>query len=126
VVFAGWREASIAPALSQETIMNIAKLALLALTVLGLTACVATSAESGQAAQEGSISEIMLGFWHGIIAPVVLLGEIIEAVSPSILPWSFRVYEAEHTGVLYDVGFFVGLLAGPSLLWTSRRRVARA
>ena len=61
--------------------MNIAKLALLALTVLGLTACVASSAASGQAAQGGSISEIMLGFWHGIIAPVILIGEIIEAVA---------------------------------------------
>jgi hypothetical protein len=106
--------------------MNIAKLALLALTVLGLTACVATSAASGQAAQGGTISEIMLGFWHGIIAPVVLIGEIIEAVSPSILPWAFRVYETQNTGVLYDVGFFIGLLTGPSLLWTSRGRLVRA
>jgi hypothetical protein len=105
--------------------MNIAKPALLVLTVLGLTACVATSAASGQAAQGGSISEMMLGFWHGIIAPVVLIGEIIEAVTPSILPWSFRVYETQNTGVLYDVGFFVGLLAGPSLFWTSRRRLVR-
>jgi hypothetical protein len=106
--------------------MNIAKLALLALTVLGVTACVATSAASGQAAQGGSISEIMLGFWHGIIAPVILIGEIVEAVAPSILPWTFRIYESQNTGVLYDVGFFVGLLAGPSLFWnSSRRRVAR-
>jgi hypothetical protein len=106
--------------------MNLAKLALIALTVLGLAACVAASDASSQAAQGGTLSEFMLGLWHGIIAPVVLIGEIIEAVAPSILPWTFRVYETQNTGVLYDVGFFIGLLAGPSLLWTSRGRLVRA
>lgn len=104
--------------------MNMGKFALLALTVLALSACVATSAESSQAAQAGSLSQVMLGFWHGVIAPITLIGEIIEAVAPSLLPWTFRVYESQNTGVLYDVGFFVGLLAGPSLFWsTTRRRV---
>jgi hypothetical protein len=106
--------------------MTMGKLALIALTLLGLTACVATSAASSQAAQAGSVAEIMLGFWHGVIAPVTLIGEIIEAVAPSVLPWTFRVYESQNTGVLYDVGFFVGLLAGPSLFWTSRGRLGRA
>lgn len=102
--------------------MNIGKLGLVALTVLALSACVATSAESSQAAEAGALSEVMLGFWHGIIAPITLIGEIIEAVAPSLLPWTFRVYESQNTGVLYDVGFFVGLMAGPSVFWSSTRR----
>jgi hypothetical protein len=102
--------------------MSMAKFAVTALALLGLTACVATSAASVEAAQGGTLSEVMLGFWHGMIAPVTLIGEIVDAVAPSLLPWSFRVYETQNTGVLYDVGFFVGLFAGPSLFWTSSRR----
>jgi hypothetical protein len=105
--------------------MNMGKLAFAALALLGLAACVATSDASSQAAQGGSVSEVMLGFWHGIIAPIIVVGEIIETVAPSILPWTLRIYETQNTGVLYDVGFLVGLLAGPSILWTSRRRLIR-
>lgn len=92
--------------------------------VLGVAACAAGSQASLQAAQGGNISEIVLGFWHGIIAPFTLLGEIIDAVSPNALPWPTHFYEAREVGVLYDVGFYVGLIAGPSMLWTgaSRRR----
>ncbi len=101
------------------------KLAPAALMVLALAACAAGSQESAQAAQGGPVAEALLGFWHGIIAPITLIGEIIETVSPGTLPWSFHFYEARQTGVLYDVGFYVGLAAGPSILWSgaSRRRV---
>jgi hypothetical protein len=58
----------------------------------------------------------LLGFWHGIIAPVTLIGEIVNKVAPTLSPWVFKLYEAQGTGVLYDVGFFVGLLA-----WLDRR-----
>lgn len=95
-----------------------------ALLLLALAACAAGSQASAQAAQGGAVSELLLGFWHGIIAPITLIGEIIDTVSPGALPWSFRFYEMHHNGVLYDVGFYVGLVAGPSMLWTgtSRRR----
>jgi hypothetical protein len=106
--------------------MNMGKLALIASLLLGLAACAASSDASAQAAQGGSLSEIVLGFWHGLIAPVTLIGEIIEALAPTVLPWTFRIYETQNTGVLYDVGFVVGLVGGPSLLFTSRRRLVRA
>jgi hypothetical protein len=90
-----------------------------------LTACAAGSQASAQAAEAGSVSQLLLGFWHGIIAPIALIGEIITKLSPGTLPWSVQLYEARHAGVLYDVGFYVGLISGPSLLWTgaSRRRL---
>jgi hypothetical protein len=104
--------------------IGLRKLAPAALLLLALAGCAAGSQASAEAAQGGSISEVILGFWHGIIAPITLIGEIIEKISPDALPWSFRVYETRNLGVLYDVGFYVGLVAGPSMLWTgaSRRR----
>ncbi len=62
-----------------------------------------------------------------MIAPVTLIGEIINKLAPGALPWTFRFYEARDTGVLYDVGFFLGIFGGPSVGWTgsTRRRGVR-
>jgi hypothetical protein len=100
------------------------KLSLCALLILALSACAAGTDASHQAAHAGALSEIILGFWHGLIAPIALIGEVIDKLAPKALPWSFRFYEIENSGVIYDVGFFVGLVAGPTLLWhgASRRR----
>ena len=98
------------------------KLAPLALLLLTVGACAAGSAASHQAAQGGAPSEIVLGFWHGLIGPITLLGEIINKVAPHVLPWTVHFYETQNTDALYDVGFFVGLLAGPSVLWTGAAR----
>ena len=89
-----------------------------------VSACAAGSEASHHAAQGGTVSQLILGFWHGVIAPVTLIGEIIQKLSPGTLPWTFRFYEPTNTGALYDLGFFVGMVAGPSVLWTgaSRRR----
>ena len=87
-----------------------------ALLLLALGACAAGSPESAHAAQGGAVSEVILGYWHGLISPITLIGEIIQKLSPQILPWSFRFYEPSGTGVLYDLGFFIGLISGPSIL----------
>jgi hypothetical protein len=99
------------------------KMAPLALLAAGLAACAAGSEASQHAAQSGTVAQILLGFWHGLIAPFTLIGEIINQLAPHALPWTFRFYETQHTGVLYDVGFLISLLAGPSILWTGRRRM---
>jgi hypothetical protein len=103
---------------------KFARTACLVLALSTLAACAAGSEASHHAAQGGAISEVILGFWHGLIAPFTLIGEIIQKVSPGALPWKFRFYEPSDTDVLYDVGFFVGLISGPSALSTraSRRR----
>jgi hypothetical protein len=97
--------------------MKLRTMAVFALPILvSLSACAAGSDLSQQAAQSGALSQIVLGFWHGLIGPFTLIGEIIQQLSPGVLPWSFDFYEAQGTGVLYDIGFFVGLIAGPSFL----------
>ncbi len=98
---------------------------ILAIVLLGLvlSACAAGSAEAQHAAAGGVVSQLALGFWHGLIAPVMLIVEVINHFAPHLLPWSVRVYEPGATGVAYDVGFYVGLVGSPVLIgsrWSRR------
>ena len=94
------------------------------IVLMGLAACVAGSAESQHAASGGWIAQLLLGFWHGLIAPVMLIGEVINRLAPHLLPWSVRFYEAKATGAAYDVGFYVGLVGSPLLIGSRRWRRA--
>jgi hypothetical protein len=80
---------------------------------LALCACVAGSGESHHAAAGGFVSQFLLGLWHGIIAPLTLLVEIINRLAPNALPWKPRMYEPSATGWLYDLGFYLGLVGSP-------------
>lgn len=92
--------------------------------LLTASACAAGTEASQQAAQNGELPRLLLGFWHGVIAPFTLIGEIINIFAPGSLPWSFSFYESRNTNVLYDIGFFIGILVGPYSVWTgvTRRR----
>ena len=92
------------------------------LFVLALGACAAGSAESQHAASGGLLSQLALGFWHGLIAPVMLIIEIIDKFAPHLLPWNVRFYEARGTGVVYDIGFYIGLAGSPVLIGSRRWR----
>ena len=87
-------------------------------SVLALSACVAGSAESQRAAAGGALSQVLLGFWHGLIAPATLIVEIINRLAPHTLPWTVRFYESRGTGVIYDIGFYLGLVGSPTIVWT--------
>ena len=100
---------------------SIAKIAcaLVGLSVLG--ACAAGSAEARHLAHSGGLSPLLLGFWHGLIAPVTLVIEVINHFAPHRTPWSVRFFERD-SGVFYDIGFYLGLVCGPSaLVFRSRR-----
>src|SRR5271170_6582728 len=84
--------------------------------VLALGACVAGSTESAHAASGGLLSQALLGFWHGLIAPVMLIVEVINRLAPHALPWTVRMYETKATGVAYDVGFYLGLAGSPVIV----------
>ena len=93
--------------------------------VLALGACAAGSAESARAASSGDLSQFLLGIWHGIIAPVTLILEVINRLAPHALPWTAHFYEAKATGVVYDIGFYIGLAGSPVAIlsgWSRRRR----
>ncbi len=88
-----------------------------------LTACAAGSADAHHMAAGGPLSQALLGFWHGLIAPVTLLVEVINAFAPHTLPWALHLYESSDTGVFYDIGFYLGLAGGPSIVFYRSRRV---
>ena len=90
--------------------------------ILALAACAAGSGESAHAASGGLLAQLLLGFWHGLIAPVMLIVEVIDKFAPHLLPWSVRFYEARGTGVVYDIGFYFGLVGSPLLAHNGWRR----
>lgn len=103
-----------------RSVKIVGALALLA----ALGACAAGSAESAHAASGGELSQFLLGVWHGLIAPVMLIIEVVNRLAPHVLPWTVRMYEAKGTGVAYDVGFYLGLAGSPVALlsrWSRRR-----
>ena len=103
-----------------------AKIFCAAVLLVALSACVAGSQESQHAAAGGLLSQLALGFWHGLIAPLTLIVEVVNALAPHVLPWPARLYEAKGTGVAYDVGFYLGLAGSPIVIrtgWNGRSRV---
>ncbi len=99
--------------------LKIAATLALALTVC---ACVAGSGESAHAASGGLISQLVLGFWHGLIGPVTLIIEIVNRLVPHLLPWRAHLYETQAAGAAYDLGFYVGLGGSPLIIWGRWRR----
>ncbi len=88
--------------------------------LLALGACVAGSGESAHSADSGLVGQFFLGLWHGIIAPFILIVEVVNRIRPHTLPWTVHIYEIKAQGAAYDVGFYLGLVGGPSFAWTRR------
>jgi len=88
--------------------------------LLALGACVAGSGESAHSAESGLLAQFFLGLWHGIIAPFILIVEVVNRIRPHTLPWAVHIYETKAEGAPYDVGFYLGLVGGPSFAWTRR------
>ncbi len=104
---------------------NTWRIAAIVLAGCALSACAAGSEASHHAVQGGLLYQLVLGFWHGLIAPVTLIVEIIRKLAPGSIPLPWRLYELKNTSVAYDVGFYLGLAGGPITIWhrTYRRRV---
>jgi len=100
---------------------QIGKYAVGAVLLLGLSACAAGSTDAQEAADSGGVALLLLGFWHGLIAPLTLLVSAINEFATGALPWTPRMYQ-EGGGVIYDIGFFVGMIGGPSILWSGSLR----
>jgi hypothetical protein len=83
-----------------------------------LAACAAGTPDASQAAAGGPLSQLVLGFWHGLIAPITLLVEVIRRFVPGVLNLPWRMYGGN--GVPYDIGFYFGLAGGPSFFFWRR------
>jgi hypothetical protein len=90
---------------------------------LFLAACAAGSPDARQAAGGGPLSLLVLGFWHGLIAPVALIIEVIQRFFPAVLPipQKWHLYETSAASVPYDLGFYFGLGGGPIFAYSRWR-----
>ena len=99
------------------------KFALFITMLLALGACVPGSASSAaHAASGGILGLFVLGLWHGFLAPVTLILEFLNDLSPGLLPWKVRIYQASAQGIAYDLGFYLGIAGSPVVIWSRRRR----
>jgi hypothetical protein len=90
-------------------------------------ACMAGSPEAQDVAQSGALQLLLLGLWHGVIAPVTLIDAIVNQIFPTLIPWRFGFFETAHATLLYEIGFYLGIAGGPSVLGAGflQRRRAR-
>lgn len=88
-----------------------------------LAACAAGSPDARQAAGGGPLTLLVLGFWHGLIAPITLIIEVIQRFFPGVLPipQQWHLYETSAASVPYDVGFYFGLAGGPTFAYSRWR-----
>ena len=50
---------------------------------------------------DGQVAGLAQGLWHGIIAPVMLVGSFFNE--------NMQIYEVHNNGVEYNVGFMIGV-----------------
>ena len=101
-----------------NTTMRRGEIAAVLFFLLMFSACAAGSGEAHHAAMGGPIAQFLLGLWHGAIAPLMLVVELVNRFKPGFLPWTVRFYEARDTLAEYDLGFYIGLSASPIFAWS--------
>jgi hypothetical protein len=94
---------------SKKMIGKIATLMVILILTLSLTGCFAGSKE-----ETDKPAGFFLGIWHGWIAPFALILEIFNS--------DIRIYEEQNRGFLYDLGFYMSIIAGFGGLALSRRK----
>lgn len=57
--------------------------------------------ELNQPAEDGSVAGLIPGLWHGIIAPVMLVGSLFNP--------AMQIYEVHNNGVEYNLGYLIGV-----------------
>jgi hypothetical protein len=57
--------------------------------------------QMNEPAENGSVAGLAQGLWHGLIAPVTLIGSFFNP--------DMQMYEVHNNGQEYNVGFLVGV-----------------
>ena len=60
-----------------------------------------TNPERNQADPEGQVAGLVSGLWHGVIAPVMLIGSLFNP--------AMEIYEVHNNGAEYNVGYLIGV-----------------
>ena len=54
-----------------------------------------------QPGEDGRVAGILLGLWHGIIAPIMLVGSLFNP--------ALQMYEVHNNGAEYNLGYLFGV-----------------
>lgn len=57
--------------------------------------------ERNQPDEQGQVAGLVSGLWHGIIAPVMLVGSLFNP--------AMEMYEVHNNGAEYNVGYLIGV-----------------
>jgi hypothetical protein len=57
--------------------------------------------ELNQPDEDGQVAGLVSGLWHGLIAPVMLIGSFFNP--------AMQMYEVHNNGIEYNVGYLVGV-----------------
>ncbi len=88
---------------------------------LFLAGCIAGTPEATNVMAAGDGAALVLGFWHGMIAPVTFLVSMVGVYHPGLIAGGVRVYQGATVGFSYNLGFCFGLFFWPFfLLWRPR------
>ncbi len=101
---------------------RIAKVVILGGLALTLTACIAGTTDSAQAATGPAMAQMVLGFWHGLLAPFLILAELARRFFPASIHFSWTAYQAGVVGFPYNIGYCFGLVSWPFMIWARLRR----
>ena len=93
--------------MSRSRLVAMYALALGALLVVA--SCLPGTQGAVSTGGDNMISAVLIGLWHGLLAPLTLIGEFINRFFPGSLPWNVHMYETALVGPFYDLGFYLGL-----------------
>ena len=51
--------------------------------------------------EDGVVAGLLLGLWHGVIAPIMLVGSFFNPAT--------QIYEVHNNGVEYNLGYLIGV-----------------
>jgi hypothetical protein len=57
--------------------------------------------ELNQPDEQGQVAGLIPGLWHGLIAPVMLVGSFFNP--------AMQMYEVHNNGIEYNVGYLIGI-----------------
>lgn len=57
--------------------------------------------ERNQPDEDGQVAGLVSGLWHGIIAPVMLIGSFFNP--------AMEMYEVHNNGTEYNIGYLIGV-----------------
>ena len=57
--------------------------------------------ELNQPGEAGQVAGLVQGLWHGLIAPVMLVGSFFNP--------AMQMYEVHNNGIEYNVGYLIGV-----------------